>query len=210
MKQSIQTMTGNETVADALAKVHLFHVQEKREDFLSAAAKMPHGRVRSQGSPVFESAVAGVRQEIGGRWVRAVYDVEEGEILKLYVSRKGGWGEQMRACVLFLRVRQHAALRRVSIPLLNVPNKSRFERADITGRFDVLTAREVMGAGCAVSHSSVMMSARSAVDNTLSIAVLEEETTSSPKTVAATVAVEGGESKVIRVRRRVRRMEFNS
>lgn len=206
--QIISTFTGSETLADASAKVHLFHVTEAREEFISKAPTFTPELVREHGRPVFESAVAGIRQEIGGRWIRNTYEIADEVVMKLYVTRKGGWNELAKSCMVYIQFRDNAALRKITVPLINRPGKSRFAVAELTGRFDILTARQVLAMGVKMNNSALALCSQTAMDATLSVTKLTDALASPVRVVERTTVSSSGEERVVRVRRRVRRLEL--
>src|SRR4051812_9112852 len=95
------TMIGKESIDSASSKVFVYHMprgtaqRHLTEQMLTALVKDPSnaGLCRKVGVPVTTSSVLGVRAEIGGDWTQQSYEISEGEIVKVFVSRKETWNK---------------------------------------------------------------------------------------------------------------------
>jgi hypothetical protein len=154
MSQLINVTTGQENQSSGSAQVSVWHTprlpqqRHLKEAYLSGCAKNVEYRdiATSFGAPAFMQAVTGIPEEIGGRWVTQSYQIAEGEILKIFATRKGGYGQHKYTGNLLIGIREQAPLMRVRIPLLSTPKSTRGV-ADITGRFDILTLPEAQARG---------------------------------------------------------------
>jgi hypothetical protein len=118
---------------------------------IGLAAKGVYPALRKVGMETRAPAGPGMRRELG-EWVTASYEVPEGMILKVFASRSGGWGGMRVMANQFIRARSDAALRRISV-VLTGSEKASFARANIEGRFDVISLAEAMTQGVLVPPS---------------------------------------------------------
>jgi len=155
MGVAIKVTTGNETVAQATAKVHVFHSPNReewgmKETYLSAVARTNPEIVRKIGSPTQMDAVVGYISEIGGKWSTQTFEMRDGEILKVFASKKERWNEVIKTACVFLQIRPDAAFRVMRVKLLNISGRTRMPFAEIAGRFDIISLNDAIGLGCTV------------------------------------------------------------
>lgn len=148
----IETLTGEVNLRKQSAKCYAFHAPKKggngnEEVFLDAATKNGTNglSVRKVGTPEVFSAIPGTKQEIGGRFFRQKFDLLDGEIIKVMVTVRRGYGEREVNANVFLRVREGAAHRRLRFRLLDHADVSH-THAEIEGTFDILSLEDVEAA----------------------------------------------------------------
>ena len=201
----LRTMTGSENWRDHAAKVHVFYsptAADEREVHIGVASREP-GTAISSISKTSASARLGFTDP-GGMWTDATYDVPEGVVLKIFANRVGGFGTANLSANQFIRMREEAALTRVTVPLSPNP-AARYASVFVQGRFDLLTYGEAQTLGAKVlpqfkRHSEPVMLRR-----VFQIATIEPQIR--PRAVVETREVRVGEAVVpVMIRRRSRTM----
>ncbi len=208
----VQVTTGDENLKQAIAKVYVFHSptdESSKELALSRAAKDEVGKVKQVGSHTFIGAVIGIKPQIGGQWVTTSYDIVEGEIIKIFASKKTTWKGLLTTACLFLRIRQEAPLHKIKVKLLN-SFQTKLKTADIVGRFDVLTLEEARSYGVTVMPHFESYFAPIVTSALFEVEVLEKSTAPKEK-IETTVLPAVGDAPEIVVRRRKQRrsLELN-
>lgn len=191
---TIQTLTGNINFRDKSAMVCVFHSPRKggagnKEVWLDKASKsgVTSSVVRRVGEPSFTAAIPGTKQDIGGRFVRQTFDLAEGEIIKVFVNVRPGYGRMPRTGNVFLRVRQNAAYRRLRFAMIDHADAAHTS-AEIEGTFDVLSLDSLEAAGVHIPTHFRQSCSLSVMEK-----ILTENTIIHPEISAA-----------VRVRKRVR------
>lgn len=207
----IHLTTGKEIHRDQSAVVGAFLHNAGQEVPLFVAAKNSNdlkpvlrGKVSALGQQQFIQARNGVATEIGGQWVSANYQIAEGSMLKLSIT-KSTLGNR-RACMVMLFVRPTAALRRLVVPL-GLNRFSTVQSAVVEGRFDVMGWEEFTRRGASMSPVFQGMF-ESIVGNTLyRVEEIEPELEPLPRIVAETVQLDTGETAVVQTRARRRNLD---
>jgi hypothetical protein len=202
-------MTGSETMSDGFTKVYAFHVPQGggKEAFLAGASKVG-GLVRAQGYPVCEGAVAGIRREIGGSWTMQAYDIAEGEVIKLSVSKRAAWNSKISSAQVLIRMRSEGAHTRITIPLLARAGKSRFTEAVFDGRFEVITPQEAFAAaGVTVPSMFLRLFTLSAQETCFKVSQVEEAVKPAERIKVRVIQDNAGAT--VAVRERVRRRSLD-
>ena len=149
----INTTTGNENWETASAKVQLFFTPTTE----FAGREIPVWRLSKGDNPSVHvtqrnnnrlAAAPGLIDTFG-YWNTSSYEVPNGVLLKLFMQRKqiaGGPGSNLMGS-LFIRMREQASLRRVTMRLTGDP-RAAFTSVHTEGRFDIfgLTQAETLGA----------------------------------------------------------------
>jgi hypothetical protein len=155
---TISTLSGNVNLRKASAKVCIFHCPRagsvgNMEVFLDKAATsgVTAAVVRRSGMPHFISAVPGVVPEIGGRMINQSFSIAEGEILKVFVNVRPGWGKLPKTGAVFVRIRAKAALRKLEFPMIKHADVA-YQESLVEGRFDVLTLADALALGIKVPN----------------------------------------------------------
>lgn len=155
MKCSITTVTGQVNLAKSSAKACIFHCPRSgglgnAEVFIDKSTTGPTAEiVKRVGYPSFQASVPNCNPDIVGKKVTQAFSVEEGEILKVFISRRRGYGKRpLQGCV-YLRARSAAA--HVKLRFLLVEHASvSFTHAEVEGTFDILELDDVDAAGVKV------------------------------------------------------------
>lgn len=183
---TIQTLTGNVNMRKQSAKIHAFHSPRKggvgnKEVFLDKASKsgVTSGHIRKVGVPEFCAAIPGTKQEIGGRFVKQTFDIEEGEILKLFVDVRPGYGNPKRTGSVFIRVRRNAAHRKIRIKMIDHADVA-YTHAEVEGCFDVLTLNELDAAGVKVLKGLRHLSSEANLERIISENIVIQPEVSAP------------------------------
>ena len=149
---TIITLTGEANLKNSSAKISIFHSPKNggMERYLSQAAKLKDAVIQ-RGSPIFIQSVQGVLKEIGGVYVNCAYEVRSGELVKLFAKVKYGYGRMDKVGSMFIRVRDGAAYRSVTIKTLDVASLN-FREAKIEGCFDLVSLEEAIADGVKVKR----------------------------------------------------------
>lgn len=207
----IHLTTGKEVHREQSAVIGAFIHAAGQEVPLFVAAKNGNdlkpalrGKVSALGQQQFVQARNGVAVEIGGQWVSANYQIAEGSMVKLSITKSTL--SNRRACMVMLYIRPTAALRRITIPL-GLNRFSTVQSAVVEGRFDVMGWDEFTRRG--VSLSPVFQGMfEGIVGNTLyRVDQIEPEIEPLPRIVSETVQLETGETAVIQTRARRRSLD---
>ena len=205
---------GSETQKDGQCCLHVFHVDQHGDEKFVSAALQKADRFGSPKPMVVnsrvENAVVGTRAEIGGRWQEVRLTVAEGELFKLYARRKQRWNSVMQQACVFIKPRFDAALRTVQMRTLQMAD-SRVQTVYVQGRFDILTPSE------AIAENNVKMKPMferlflpSAVNSVLEMIESESQRSARTKITSKELVSSQGETVKVRVRQRVRNLDFNS
>jgi hypothetical protein len=146
----IQTTIGDVNLRNASAKISLFHYNKVNgtEQYISQAAKSAN-EVMQRGMAIFSPSVQGMLKEIGGRCINATFSIAEGEIVKVFVKINPGYGRLEKFANFFIKAREHAAYRVVSINTVDAPGVL-FKTAKLEGCFDMLSLEEALAEGVQV------------------------------------------------------------
>ncbi len=150
----LKTISGDVNLKGRSAKVIVFYSPKGggTERFLSQAARDGESGVvvrHTLPSP----AVAGAKPEICGcRW-DSTYEVREGTVFKIFTRINPGNGKMEKVANFYIRVREDAAYRAVTINTLDVAEVN-FRAARIEGNFDMLSVDEAIAEGvkCLPQH----------------------------------------------------------
>jgi len=181
------------------------------EQFLDKAARSaitggmdkPVNRV---GLPQYMQSVPGTVPEISGQTIVQYFAIAEGEILKMFVQVRLGWGKLPKTGNVLLRVRANAAHQVLKFAMIDHPDVA-FHEATVEGRFDVLTVEEAEAFGVHVPKAFHSGFEKHNVDRILTERiVLCEELAPATKFEQKTIS-DGETSKVVTVRKRRRVIE---
>jgi hypothetical protein len=135
-----------------VSKFYAFFVPSQNfqgtEGYLSARAKLPRSGVASVASPGHFMAAPGYREEYG-RWTGNTYQMEEGVIFKLFAQIKRSSVSRPMSVNQLCRVRERAALRRVTFRTLGW-EKGAFSEVSAEGRFDLINLDEARRSGVVI------------------------------------------------------------
>jgi len=147
----LTAQTGQELHSDHTLKVNAFYVPRvgknfvdvpaskipSGEVFLHAAAKNSQGGVAKIGNRGSISAVTG-HNNARGFWSDVDYSMPEGSIVKIFVSKRSGFGSPAQLGAIFIKMRKTAAYNKICIDSLRRPN-SAIQEAVFSGRFDIIS-----------------------------------------------------------------------
>lgn len=153
MKVPLRVVSGNITLRSQSGQVRVFHSPRKgglgnKEVFLDKAATVgpAMGVVSRIGFPQIAASVSGCRPEIVGQYARQNFEIEEGEVIKVFVDTRNTLGKRFKRGSIYLRMRANAALRCIEIGLTDHASAT-FTKGEIEGTFDILTPEQVDAAG---------------------------------------------------------------
>lgn len=206
----LQTTTGFETFQQSSAKVYAFHMPSRqfpgKELNLNIVARAGGGVVTTVGLPTSIPAAPGLSAELG-RWTSATYELPENMLVKVFAHRSGGFGQMRVMASMILRMREQAALRRVSAILTQSPRAS-LTRANFEGRFDVLTLPEAMMLGVTVPPSFRQTFEHSFTSRAFEVQVLAREITPPEVMESRRVETASGETVEVASARRRRAIDL--
>lgn len=200
----ILTTTGEVNLKDSSAKVSIFYSPKdgSTEKYLSQAAKNKH-TILQRGSASFLPAVQGVLAEIGGRSINAAYDIQSGEILKVFVKVRYGYGRMDKVGSFFIRPRTGAAYRALTIKTLDKASVL-FTSAKIEGCFDLISLQQALAEGIKIDRNYHRMFQPENLASIISSTILQNETVraESKEIVKVTNQVTGESVNVVKTKRR--------
>lgn len=212
----IKTLSGSVNLLKSSAKACIFHAPKKGgkgsvEIFLDKAARSgitggPDGVVNRIGLPNYMQSVPGTVPEISGQMIEQSFAIAEGEIIKVFISVRSGWGKLPRSGNVFLRVRSEAAYQLLTFEMISHPDVA-FTHARVEGNFDVLTLEEALAFGVHIPVAYRSMCEQHNVDRILTDRVIVHEAVSSAPKFTQKVISDGEVSRTITVRKRRRVIE---
>jgi hypothetical protein len=201
---TILTTTGEVNLRDASAKVCIFHTPKDGsvERYLSQAAKSAQ-HIQQRGSATFLPSIQGVLSEIGGRSINAAYAIQNGEVIKVFVKIKYGYGRMDKVGSFFLRAREDAAYRVLTIKTLDMASVL-FRSAKIEGCFDLLTLQQGLAEGVKINNTYHRLFNPDNLSSIIETTILQPERTPavSKEVVTVTDSLTGKEVSVVKVKRR--------
>lgn len=208
---------GKENFPQASSQLWLFYVPlvgpgetRRNEVHLWAAAKEPATGVRKVsrgGADAVPASLIGDRQL--GTWSDNRFDLPEGTVLKLFATKKTSWSSLKQSAIIYIRVRNGAALRRFHFDTTRTQRLSSRETIEaINGRFDVLTPGEVANMGGPLMPSHLQPAAtRAMVDALFREEIIAPETQQVPLQVRTIMHNSEGEQVTVATARRRRVLE---
>lgn len=201
----ILTTIGEVNLRGASAKISVFHSSRKGagEKYISIAAKSKE-YIEQRGAASFSPSIAGLVQEVGGRYVNCAYTVKSNEVLKVFAKINPGYGKMEKVCCFFIRPRDGAAYRVIRID--TVKDKSvNFVASIIEGCFDMLTVQEAVAEGVVVKREFLHLFNPDSVSSVISShVILQKEKKSSIKKELVEVVNQttGQQTSIVNVKRR--------
>ena len=184
-------------------QVRMFHCNKSSgiETYVSMAVKS-NPAIRQHGSPTFAPSVRGVVKDIGGLHVHSSYEIEDGEVLKVFVKMNYGYGKIEFVGSFFIRVRDGASYRRIFIDTLQ--NQSLvFRQAKIEGCFDLLTAEKAEKLGVKVKPEyRHLYQADFSKKMKMEVLIPEDKITENKKVIMAVDETTGKAQPVLQLKRR--------
>jgi hypothetical protein len=198
-KTTIRTRTGKENHMNSSLQVeaYLLSDRETQLPLWSASKLLSFGAVKMLGVGSRTPSIHNMHEDIGGCWRYNQYEIEEGSIIKFLVRRKDGWGGVPKVASIYLKIRENAALRRVTTPTLRVPSRSTMQELEVVGRFDVVTVAEVAAMGKLIHRLDTIQGSNTIVANVFQVEIQEAEI--KPKEIMqfTQVTTPSGEQKVM-------------
>lgn len=187
-KVSIEFYTGDINAEEGSGKMYVFHCPcpgslraGDKETHISTAVQ----KCSDLGSKSYtykHQARSNIRPEIGGKVFQTTWNLEEGEIFKVFGQMKvGGWNGRMRTAAMYIRLRAEGPMQRIHANVPQYIRDSVFQSWTVTGRFDVLTGDEVLASGVNVLESCISQLNVSIVEAVFRLEKMEPESRSVPK-----------------------------
>lgn len=217
----IQTVIGNENWSSGTTKFHMFvcpttqfplNGKEEHLWMVAQGARRGMGNgpaVQVVGAPRVVPAGEGLKPEICGKWTEQVYDVPENVLLKVMVMRTTSNPAGQRAANILLRMREGAALRRLTVD--TIPNaKATLRRLTIEGKFDVMELAQAaeLGFRPAPQYLPSFMPGRLVNMPYIAIRELTQQASAAPRVVRRVVENQNGEAVSIPVVHRPRALDL--
>tara|TARA_R110002153_G_scaffold26421_5_gene82919 strand:+ start:2029 stop:2667 length:639 start_codon:yes stop_codon:yes gene_type:complete len=206
----LKIVSGSVTLRKQSAKVCVFHAPRSgsvgtKEVFLDKASKslITQSVIRPVGVGTFAPSIPSVKSEIGGRMITQQFDVEDGEVVKVFVALRLGWGKLPKQGNVFLRVRKSAAYRILRFDLIENPEVA-FQQAEISGNFDVITPEGAVLLGCKIPKAFMMMGDSYHVNKILTENICVEPESEVMQQLETKVVTDGVTEKTVTVRKRRR------
>ena len=141
---------GEENNTMSTVKLSVFLCYSPDRDLIGKPLGMAPGRISNRNS--FQ-AVRGKTNEIGGRWVTYLADIQEGEILDLFANIRLGRRVMPVMAHALLLFREDAPLQRVRVSKLIKSGDSTLTYADYTGNFDLISFVEAKAIGAKLNNN---------------------------------------------------------
>jgi len=209
----LKTTSGNVVLRNQSGQVRVFHCPQRggkgtTESFLDAASKAgtTASVVRRVGSMSLSPSVPGLNPKIVGQFCQQLFDIEEGEIVKVFVDCRNNYGKRPTRASIYLRLRATAATRLIRFKVTDHPS-SAFQHGEIEGNFDILTLNEVEAAGVKVLAQFRSFCSDAVVQRAISEQIeISPEVTPAQRVTKVEVKDERGETKEMFVAARPRRV----
>ena len=211
IKLSIRT--GKVNLKKQSASVSAFSVSRTPSvgiQFLNVAARNPNNSsIEEVGSPTFVPSVPGVKPDICGRFVDSSYSLEEGALVRVKVNVRRGYGHMEKSGYFHIRVRDNAAFRHLTIPLLEEAMVA-YTSAFLKGKFDILDVEELeneLSSEAPIGEHIRRLSGSNIFEslNIVSDVLVPEKLSADKKIVKEVVDLDTGEKRKVVTRIRKRR-----
>lgn len=143
--------TGHESYDKGLVKLHAFVPNQTMCQGqglpVGLASKIPDRCLVSVHAGRSVQAIKELPEAQGGGWTQRTLQAKEGLVLQLFGSRRARWNSLLSSSNAYIRMRSSAALRKLTIPTLQIPGHSELHEVTVEGRFDVLSLAEAEALG---------------------------------------------------------------
>jgi hypothetical protein len=147
--------------------------------------------VRRVGNPHLFASVPGRDSKIAGLACTQTFDIEEGEIIKVFVDVRASYGQRPKRANVYLRMRASAAHRVLEFGITDHAS-AEFTKGVAEGTFDILTLPDVLAEGVAILAHFKPLCAPSAVRKAITAnTVIREQTEAVKKVEVKSVEVAG-------------------
>ncbi|AHC30468.1 hypothetical protein CC53_gp051 [Rhizobium phage vB_RleS_L338C] len=199
----ISAITGDQNFPNGSAKLHLFFVPTRQR----MGQEVHIGQLARGVNPDVPCSATNIRRfnamngapETLGKWTQANYDVPEGVVLKLFGTRRTsiqGQNIGSASAVIYVQARSNAALTSIDFSL--IPNdRSPITRAELQGRFDILTGAELAQLGVSMNQQTLMSMSERNVSRVFALRTLERQLQAKQTVRTTTVNNSDGEAVVI-------------
>lgn len=207
----LQTTTGFENFSSGSAKVYVFSLPTPafpgNESNLHLLSRAGVSGVRAVGTATAAPAAPGVPYD-RGKWTTQTFDIPEGMVLKVFANRSTSAFGQMRIMAnMAIRMRAQGPLMRLSAILTQHQNAT-YTRANIEGRFDILTLEEALALGASIPSTFHATYGRGMTSRAFEITQMEREVTSRAAVRVRTIENSQGEAVVVTDSRRGRALDL--
>lgn len=189
--------TGNEMLGSSRTVAYAYLI-ERGKGATALRQRLGDGFQQSQKQRV--PAMPNMKTSICGEWEIGATHIPEGAVICFVVEQYRGT-DNTRQSLTFLKPRQNAAYRRISVPLLGLDGGRR--EAVFEGRFDVIDLEEAEATTGVPLILSTRYKNRSPAYG--EVAVVEAEISPKPVLKTKTVTIDG-EQRTIRTARRGRKL----
>ena len=202
---TLNSVLGQQSLHGSTAKFHAFvrYTQgnsPKEIHIAQAPRKIGSPVVRVHGRRVRQNAKIGAIEEIG-TWTTCAYSLEEGAVVKLYAQRIHPIRTRRRHANIYLRMRNHAPLYKLSMNLWQGERGDEwlYDSVWVQGRFDILDEEGRARFGVGVEPGLQHMCTQEALDSILLVERVESEISPLPVVREREMRV-GGHTTRVRIR----------
>lgn len=196
----LSAFTGDQNFPTGSSKLHLFFVPTRnhmgQELHVGIMAKGANPNVPITSSNVRRFAAMNGAPETLGRWTQANYEIPDGVVLKLFASKRASMQGQrltQHMAVIYVQARSQGAMNSIGFNL--IPHeRSPINRAEMQGRFDILSVRELAQMGVSLNPSTLVQMDDAHVNRLFSITTLERQLQSRPAVRTTTMRNSEGET----------------
>lgn len=209
----IQATTGAQNFPTGSTKLHVFFVPTRlrmgQELHIGQMAKGMNPDVPVTSANVQRFPAMNGAPETLGTWTQAQYNIPEGVVLKVFGSKRistQGQALPTRTACIYVQVRSGAPLTSIGFNLIE-HDRSPVSRAEMQGRFDILTMAELAQLGVTMRADIMGQISDVAVNRIFNLSILERQTQARHEVKTSTLKNSEGETVAIQrsvVRRAVK------
>lgn len=175
MKSVLSVTTGNENIQGAMSKAYLFAIIAGKEDYISGGGT---SKITALGSPSIQDASPGKRHDVCGSWRTQSFEVEDGVMLKYFVTAQNGFGDLGHKAQIFIRARAQGAYMKIKGALTGAAGTSR-SSVELHVCGDLLTLEQAEAYGYRVNEkfrrAATALSSGPSVRSAFTVSIMRDE-----------------------------------
>lgn len=190
--------TGQESYEKGLAKLQAFVPNQNICQVgaqalpVGAASKVPNQGLTAVNVGRKIDAIRGMPESQCGAWVQRTLQAREGLVVQVFGSRRARWNSLLSSSNFYLRMRNGAAHRKVTMKTLQISGMSELQQVSVEGRFDVLTLPEAAVQGVTPNPLYRALFSLEKYQYLFQEEILEGESAARERVVTTTVLSENG------------------